>query len=108
MLETVKSVCDSNVHGIKLQLLHLLKNTDLATYYNEHPFKIWEMQEYFEILSACINSIPPDMVIHRLTGDAPKKLLITPLWSANKKTVLNGLKEYFEKNDTFQGKNYKK
>ena len=107
MLETVKSVCDSGAHGIKLQLLHVLKNTDLATYYREHPFKILQMQEYFEILSSCINSIPPDMVIHRLTGDAPKKLLIAPLWSANKKAVLNGLKEYFEKTDTYQGKYYK-
>lgn len=104
MLETIKRVSSGKINGIKLQLLHVLKNTDLANYYSEHPFKVFEMQEYIEFLGECINILPPEIVIHRLTGDAPKKLLIAPLWSANKKAVLNSLTAHFENADIRQGK----
>jgi hypothetical protein len=89
MLKTVKYVCDSGINGIKLQLLHVLKNTDLEQEYNNGKFKTLELEEYVSIIKECVNIIPNDIVIHRLTGDGAKKDLIAPLWSADKKKVLN-------------------
>lgn len=89
MLETVSYVCKSGIDGIKLQLLHILKNTDLADEYYRGNVKILELDEYIDIIKACVEIIPSDIVIHRLTGDGAKKDLIAPLWSADKKNVLN-------------------
>lgn len=91
MLETVKYVCDSGINGIKLQLLHVLKNTDLEKDYVCGKFKTLEFEEYLDILKDCIDIIPESIVIHRLTGDGAKKDLIAPLWSADKKRVLNAI-----------------
>ena len=91
MLETVSYVCKSGIDGIKLQLLHILKNTDLADEYYRGNVKILELDEYIDIIKACVEIIPSDIVIHRLTGDGAKKDLIAPLWSADKKNVLNKL-----------------
>lgn len=91
MLETVKYVCDKGTNGIKLQLLHVLKNTDLADDYEAGKFKTLEMDEYLDIIKSCVAIIPTDIVIHRLTGDGAKKDLIAPLWSADKKMVLNAI-----------------
>lgn len=93
MLSTIHYALDSGTNGIKLQLLHVLKNTDLATYYREHPFYIPTLEEYAHTVKACVDIIPDDIVIHRLTGDAPKKLLVEPQWSANKKLVINTVNE---------------
>jgi radical SAM protein (TIGR01212 family) len=99
MLETVKYVCDNRVDGIKLQLLHVLKNTALE----KMDYKPLTMEEYFHILSRCIEIIPESVVIHRLTGDGDKRLLIKPLWSGNKHFVLNSLNKYMNENNIIQG-----
>lgn len=91
MLESVKYVCGSGINGIKLQLLHVLKNTDLEQDYNAGKFKVLEFDEYLDIIKACVDLIPQNIVIHRLTGDGAKKDLIAPLWSADKKRVLNAM-----------------
>lgn len=77
--------------GIKLQLLHVLRGTQLAQEYQETPFHILSLEEYCRIILSCLKILPREMVIHRLTGDGPKALLIAPLWSADKKKVLNTL-----------------
>ena len=89
MIKTVQYVCDSGATGIKLQLLHVLKGTDLASDYEAGKFDVLTEDEYIDILKRCVNIIPEDMVIHRLTGDGDKKLLIAPLWSGDKKHVIN-------------------
>ena len=89
MTETVKYVCDSGISGIKLQLLHVLKGTDLAHEYEEGRVRVLSEDEYIDILKECVKIIPETIVIHRLTGDGDKKLLIAPLWSADKKHVRN-------------------
>lgn len=91
MIESVKYVCDSGINGIKLQLLHILKNTDLADEYYLGNVKPIEFDEYLDIIKACVEIIPENIVIHRLTGDGAKKDLIAPLWSADKKRVLNAI-----------------
>lgn len=89
MLETVKYVCESGANGIKLQLLHVIDGTDLAKDYEKGLFKTLEFDEYVNLIVKCVKIIPKDIVIHRLTGDGAKKDLIAPLWSADKKRVLN-------------------
>lgn len=89
MLKTVDYVCKAGTDGIKLQLLHVLKGTDLAKDYESEKFEVLTLEEYIDILKACIEIIPQNVVIHRLTGDGAKKDLIAPLWSADKKNVLN-------------------
>lgn len=91
MLKTVQYVCNAGTNGIKLQLLHVLKNTDLADEYKSGKFQTLEMDEYLDIIKACVEIIPKSVVIHRLTGDGAKKDLIAPLWSADKKKVLNAI-----------------
>lgn len=91
MLASVRHVVLQKSKGIKLQLLHVLKNTDLATDYQNGLFKTMEFEEYVDLVAECVKLLPPDMVVHRLTGDGPKSLLIAPLWSADKKRVLNAL-----------------
>lgn len=91
MMNSVKYVCNSRTDGIKLQLLHVLKGTDLANDYNAGKFKTLEFDEYLDIIKTCVEVIPDNIVIHRLTGDGAKKDLIAPLWSADKKRVLNSI-----------------
>lgn len=91
MLESVKYVCQSQIDGIKLQLLHIIAGTDLAKDYEKGLFKTLEFDEYVELIAKCVAIIPKNIVIHRLTGDGAKKDLIAPLWSADKKKVLNAI-----------------
>lgn len=91
MLETVKYVCESGANGIKLQLLHVIGGTDLAKDYEKGLFKTLEFDKYVNLIVKCVKIIPKDIVIHRLTGDGAKKDLIAPLWSADKKRVLNAI-----------------
>ncbi|MBQ7047418.1 MAG: TIGR01212 family radical SAM protein [Clostridia bacterium] len=88
MLETVAHACKYG-KGIKLQLLHVLEGTDLAEDYRKGKFSVMSLEEYSALIKACVESIPSDVVIHRLTGDGDKKHLIAPLWSADKKRVIN-------------------
>ena len=106
MLDTIRYLNRSDIQGIKLQLLHILRGTDLARKYEQTPFHIPDMEEYVRLLGRCISSLNPDIVIHRLTGDGPKDLLIAPLWTGAKRTVLNRLNQYLKENDIWQGKEY--
>ncbi len=104
MLRTVEYVGRLHVQGVKLQLLHVLKGTDLAEDYNLRLFRTLTMEEYIELLMDCIEHLPADVVIHRLTGDGPKRLLIAPQWSADKKKVLNAIKQRMEERGCVQGR----
>ena len=103
MLDSVKTAIKAKTDGIKIALLHVLKNTDLATDYENHTFSVMEKEEYFEILRKALSIIPKNIVIHRLTGDGPKNQLIAPLWTAKKKEVMNSMNKYFSDNGIFQG-----
>ena len=106
MLETVEHLNRRDIQGIKLQLLHVLEGTDLAGFYRDHPFHVPDMEEYIRVLGRCVSRLRPDIVIHRLTGDGPKDLLIAPLWTGAKCTVLNRMHQYLKENDIWQGKEY--
>ena len=106
MLKTITYLNTMPVQGIKLQLLHILENTDLADVYLKTPFPVPNMETYFRVLGKCICHLRPDIVIHRLTGDGPKSLLIAPLWTGNKRLVLNALRKYFCEENIWQGKKY--
>ena len=106
MLETIEYLNRQDIQGIKLQLLHVLKDTDLYDYYLEHPFFLPTMEEYLEFLGICLCCLRPDIVIHRLTGDGPKSLLAAPLWTGNKRLVLNQMEKSFRERNIWQGKHY--
>ncbi len=106
MLETISYLNKLPIDGIKLQLLHVLRDTDLALLYEQTPFYLPDLEEYLILLSKLISHLRPDIVIHRLTGDGPKSLLIAPLWTANKRLVLNRMQEYFKDADIWQGKEF--
>ena len=103
MLQTVDYLSgEHRPDGIKLQLLHVLEGTDLAKDWRAGAFRCMEMDEYFDILFECLSRLPEDMVIHRLTGDGPKKLLLAPLWTGDKQRVLNALNRELERRDIWQ------
>ena len=106
MLETISYLNKLPIDGIKLQLLHVLKGTDLADYYLSNPFHLPDLEEYLETLGIMISHLRPDIVVHRITGDGPKSLLIAPLWTGNKRHVLNSIQKYFKNSDIRQGKDY--
>ena len=93
MINSVKYAAESGIKGIKIQLLHILKGTKLGEIYEKKPFKVLTLEEYSSLVAAAISVLPKDIVIHRITGDGPKKILIEPKWSANKKLVLNTINE---------------
>ena len=98
MEETVRYVCASGADGIKLQLLHVLKGTDLEKEYRAGRVPVMTLEEYTALLRRLLALLPEEMVVHRLTGDGPKKLLAAPLWSADKKRVLNTLRREIPEN----------
>ena len=104
IISSVKYVCSKPISGIKLQLLHVLKNTPLEKEYFLNKFHVLTLEEYTNIIGECLCNIPENIVIHRITGDGPKSLLTTPKWSANKKHVLNYIHHYLKEFDIFQGK----
>ena len=106
MLASVDAVAHLPIDGVKLQLLHILKDTDLALLYETAPFPVFSLEEYCDFVVTCIEHLPQEMVIHRLTGDGPRSLLIAPLWSTDKKRVLNTIYKRFRERDTWQGKLY--
>ena len=89
MYATVKYLSKKNIDGIKIHGLHILKGTRLASEYEKHPFKIMSLEEYTRVLINCLKLLQKDTVVHRMTGDGDKKILIEPQWSADKKRVLN-------------------
>lgn len=106
MLDTVRYVNQLPISGIKLQLLHILKGTDLADFYSAHPFPVFSLEEYTKVVISCLEVCRPDMVIHRLTGDGPKELLIAPMWSTAKRHVLNTIHQTLRRQNTWQGRLY--
>ena len=103
MLETVDYLGKIPVDGIKLQLLHILKGSQMAAEYEKNPFSLMELEEYLDLILTCVARLPQSVVIHRLSGDGAKALLIGPAWSANKKLVLNRMMQKFRENGIFQG-----
>ncbi len=105
MLETMDHLAGKfRPDGVKLQLLHVLRGTELEEEYRAGKFRCMEPEEYWDVLFACLERLPPEMVIHRLTGDGAKKDLFAPLWTANKKWVLNTLNRELEYRDIRQGR----
>ena len=111
--ETPEEVCNNihavstlGIHGIKLSLLHIIKGTKMETEYMRSPerFHLMDMNMYIKTLCRCIELIPEDVVIYRITGDAPKKLLTAPLFTADKKRVLNSINQYMRENNIRQGR----
>ena len=96
MLQSVDHVVQSGVQGVKFQLLHVLRGTDLEKEYLAGRVPVMTREEYLSVLYEALRRLPPGMVVHRVTGDGPKKDLLAPLWSADKKRVLNAIKKYGE------------
>ncbi|MFR6589568.1 MAG: TIGR01212 family radical SAM protein [Gallintestinimicrobium sp.] len=91
LLESIRAVNQVHPFGVKLQLLHILKGTDLALLYEAGKLPVLTQEEYLNLLTSCIAALSPDICLHRVTGDGPRKLLIAPQWSLSKRNVLNGL-----------------
>ena len=103
MAETTRHLGSVHVDGVKLHLLHILRGTDLAREYADGRIQMLELDAYIDILEQCLAVLPPDVVIHRLTGDGAKRDLIAPLWSADKKRVLSAIQKRFEQDGVMQG-----
>lgn len=103
VLKTIDYLNGFPIQGIKLQLLHILKGTDLATDYLAGKFQVLSQEEYIQLVIACLTHLRPEIVIHRLTGDGPKNLLVAPLWSSAKRTVLNNLHHQMKEKGVWQG-----
>ena len=101
MLQSVRYVAACGSQGIKLQLLHVLKGTDLASDYEKGLFQTLSFDEYMDLLADCVRLLPKDMVVHRLTGDCPKNLLMAPMWSADKKRVMNTIHQRLKKDGLY-------
>lgn len=102
-LSSVKHVAETNTWGIKFHLLYIQKETDIYEYYKKNPFKILSRDEYTSLVVDSIEQLPSDMVIHRLTGDGKRSLLVEPLWSTDKLRVLSGIDQELKKRDSYQG-----
>ena len=107
ILETMRYLNKKDIQGIKLQLLHVLKGTDLAYDYLAGRFHVYEREEYLALLIECLENLDPEIVIHRITGDGPKDLLIAPLWASRKREVLNLLHHQMKEQNSYQGKSLK-
>lgn len=104
MLESVEYLGrQTAVSGIKLSMLHVLKNTDLAEMFERKEFTLMSKEEYLKIICECIKRLPNRMVIHRLTGDGPKNLLIAPLWTSDKRGMINDIRRVFSRENVVQG-----
>lgn len=107
MMETAKEVAKLDVQGIKIHLLHLLKGTPMVKQYEKGMLQFLEREEYINLVADQLEVLPPDMIIHRITGDGPIDLMIGPMWSVNKWEVLNGIDAELERRNSWQGKFYK-
>jgi radical SAM protein (TIGR01212 family) len=106
ILDSVRFVNKSGSWGVKLHLLHIIKNTDLHNYYIKYPFKMMLKEEYISMIVDILEILDSNIVIHRITGDGTKETLIEPLWSLNKRSILNGVDKLLKQRETFQGKLY--
>lgn len=103
MIDTVKYLNSLGIDGIKIHMLHIMKNTPLENYFHLNPFKILSLEEYVDIVTTQLRNINPNTVIHRVTGDSPKDLLIEPLWTLKKFVVINEIDKLMRKENIFQG-----
>jgi len=108
MLETVRYLNKLDIQGIKIHLLHVMKNTTLGKLYLKEPFKMLTLEEYVDITTNQIEILNPNIIIHRLTGDAPRDQLIAPLWSLKKFVVMNEIDKILRSKGSHQGILYKK
>ena len=106
MLKTVDYVAHSGAQGIKFHLLHLMKGTQMVKQYESGELQLLSQEDYIDLICKGIAMLPQEMVVHRLTGDAPRESLIGPMWSLKKWEVLNSIDKALEDNDIYQGKNY--
>lgn len=106
MLKTLDFVANTGIMGIKLHLLHLMKDTRLVELYEKGKLSFLGMEEYIQLVEECIERLPEDMVIHRLTGDSPRSTLIGPMWSLKKWEVLDAIDKRLEDTDGYQGKKF--
>lgn len=104
ILATMEYLNKKDIQGIKLQLLHVLKGTDLADDYLAGKFQVYEREDYLDLLIECLEHLDPSIVIHRMTGDGPEKLLIAPRWASRKREVLNLLHHEMKVRTSWQGK----
>lgn len=104
MLDTVRAVADMDVQGIKIHLLHLMRKTPMVKQHEAGLLRFLEMDEYVNLIVDSLELLPPDMIVHRLTGDAPRDLLIGPMWSLKKWEVLNAIDDELKRRDTWQGR----
>lgn len=104
MRVSVSHVAHLPVQGVKLQLLHILKGTELGARFVRGPFPLFSLEKYCDFIADCISLLPPEIVVHRLTGDGPHSLLLAPLWSTDKKRVLNTIQKRLREHDLWQGK----
>lgn len=104
MLETIDYLNTLPIQGMKLQLLHVLEGTDLASYYRTVGFHVLTEEEYVDLILCCIEHLRPEITVHRITGDGPKDLLIAPLWSSAKRSVLNHIHHEMKLRNSWQGK----
>jgi len=107
MMETAQAIAGLDVQGIKIHLLHLLKGTPLVKQYEKGMLDFLSMEEYAKLVVDQLEILPPEMVVHRITGDGPIELMIGPMWSVNKWDVLNAIHGEMLKRDTWQGKFYR-
>lgn len=106
MMETAREVAKLDVQGIKIHLLHLMKRTPMVKQYEKGMLEFLDFESYVQLVVDQLEILPPEMIIHRLTGDAPADLLIGPMWSSKKWEVLNAIDREFERRNSWQGKFY--
>lgn len=104
MLSTIEYLNHSGTWGVKLQLLHVLRGTELAALYEQNAYRPLSQADYTDIVIDCLEHLSPDIVVHRLTGDGPKELLLAPLWSLDKRNVLNTLHHTMKLYNSRQGR----
>lgn len=105
IIESAKYIGTKDIWGVKLHLLHVLKNTDLEKVYRQTNFKLLSQEEYVSLVCDCLEYLPKEIVIHRVTGDGKRSELIAPLWSLNKLKVLNDIDYEFLRRNSYQSKN---
>ena len=106
MINTVKFLQNLNIDGIKIHMLHVIKNSPLGSIYLESPFPLLSLEEYVDIVINQLRLLPPNVVIHRITGDADKNELIGPTWTLKKFVVMNEIDKKMRKNNYYQGDLY--
>lgn len=104
IMETIDFIASLPIQGVKLHMLFVQENTELSFLYSNHPFPLYDMEEYASCICDCLERLRPDQVIHRLTGDCPRKELLAPLWTTSKRKTLNRIHQILLERNSYQGK----